>query len=93
MDVKDAVRKARHSFAELFGDDLINDIGLEEVRFDDSAKIWRITIGYYRDSDLGTFNRALGGPKDQSIRRYYRTVDIDDTTGELVSVSIREIAA
>tara|TARA_R110001592_G_scaffold206661_1_gene457345 strand:- start:211 stop:492 length:282 start_codon:yes stop_codon:yes gene_type:complete len=93
MNVKEAVQRARTIFSDLFADDLINDIGLEEVTFDDQAKIWRITIGFYRDSDMGKLGIALGGPKNADVKRYYRTLEIDDLSGELVSVKIRQVAA
>lgn len=93
MNAKEAVNSARKVFSDLFANDRINDIGLEEVRFDNDVGIWSITIGYYRDADMGAFRRVIGEPTSPDVRRYYRTVRLNDETGEMVSVSIREIAA
>lgn len=53
MDVKEAVRMARKYTAELFADDGIENLGLEEVVFDDEEKAWKVTIGFSRPWDSG----------------------------------------
>ena len=46
MDVKEAVRTAKNYVAELFTDETIGDVGLEEVVFNDTSNNWEITIGF-----------------------------------------------
>jgi hypothetical protein len=46
MDVKEAVALAKQSTRELFRDEQIVDLGLEEVEFDDSTGNWLITLGF-----------------------------------------------
>ena len=48
MDVKEAVRTAKEYLAELFAEETITDVGLEEVVFDDASNEWNITIGFSR---------------------------------------------
>jgi hypothetical protein len=46
LDVQDAIKKARDYVGEIFKDEPIADIGLEEVEFDTDS--WKITIGFNR---------------------------------------------
>ena len=48
MDVKEAVQTAKKYVAELFTDETIADVGLEEVVFNDMSNNWEITIGFSR---------------------------------------------
>ncbi len=51
MDVKEAVRTAKEYLADLFVDEEVVNIGLEEVVFDDATNRWSITIGFSRPWD------------------------------------------
>lgn len=51
MDVKEAVRTAKSYVAELFREDGIVNLGLEEVVPDDETGGWQITIGFSRRWD------------------------------------------
>ena len=48
MDMKEAARAARKCIDDLFQDEEIAQIGLEEVEFDSKADDWKITIGFTR---------------------------------------------
>ena len=52
MDVKEAARTARAHIADLFADENVQHVGLEEVEFDDVADVWNITIGFSRPWEL-----------------------------------------
>ncbi len=56
MDVKEAVRTAKEYLGELFAEESISDVGLEEVKFEDPSNKWNITIGF---PGPGTRNTAL----------------------------------
>ena len=44
MDVKEAVLTAKRYVADVFADEGIADIGLEEVEFDEASDVWMVTI-------------------------------------------------
>jgi hypothetical protein len=48
MDVKEAVAGAKKYVGELFAQEGLINIGLEEVEFDEPTKEWHITIGFSR---------------------------------------------
>lgn len=95
MELKEAVRKAKEHIAEVFKDEGITDIGLEEVQADwedDDApkdRVWYVTVGFTRPWDMpGAFGLANGLPR----RRTYKTVGIADGDGRIVSLRNREVA-
>jgi hypothetical protein len=48
MDVQAAVSRAKNDLQHIFADEKIENAGLEEVEYDDSSKIWAITLGFFR---------------------------------------------
>ncbi len=82
MDVKEAVKVAKEYFANLFDDELIRNVGLEEVDFDYESNTWKITFGFFRAQDDGTdpseFDYKFG---EILLRRSYKTVGINDSSG------------
>ena len=51
MDVRAAARTAKAYIAEVFADEDIDEVGLEEVDFDDRSNLWKITISFLRPRD------------------------------------------
>ena len=86
MDVKEAVRQAKVYVGDLFSDEGVVNLGLEEVEFTDG--IWEVTIGFSRPWDVPRGIAALA--QDALSRRSYKVVRIDDTTGRIISVKDRE---
>lgn len=94
MDVKLAVRKAKESVQELFGEQIVSDPVLEELEYDDEGKFWRITLGFFRVADypkplqgrMADVQALVGG-----VRRSFKVFKIDDTTEKVVSVKDREL--
>ena len=82
MDVKEAAQVAKAYVRELFMDEGISDLGLEEIECE--GEYWRITIGFSRpwDHNIGS---VLGGKK----YRAYKIVEITDETGSVLSVKDR----
>lgn len=90
MDVKEAVAAAKQYVAELFAQEGIINLGLEEVEFDDQAGEWRVTVGFSRPWDLVTGLAVLATPPGQiNPRRSYKVVRISDATGAVISVKDR----
>ena len=86
MDVKQAVQMAKEHVAELFADEPIENVGLEEVEFDESSQVWMVTIGFSRfwgGRTQDNIVRALGTARD------FKIVRIEDGSGRVQSVKHR----
>ncbi len=84
MDVKAAVKIAKTQVADLFSDEEINDIGLEEVEFDDAVGVWIVTIGFSRPWDQkNALTAALG---EGQTGRSYKVLHIAGKDGRMVSM-------
>ena len=89
MDVKEAVQAAKKHVAEIFADESIANVGLEEVEFDETEQVWAITIGFSRPWDhAGSVMHALEGG---SRARTFKTVRIHDESGRVQSVKHRDV--
>ena len=86
MDARDAIETAKSYVDYIFDGEGIRNVGLEEVQFDDPENLWKITIGFTRPWD-GPDGRSIAWPEGPS--RSYKTVLIDDATGEVRSVLLR----
>ena len=87
MDVKEAVRMAKEYLVELFAEESISDVGLEEVKFEDPSNKWNITIGFSRPWDQKySLANALGGTHPS---RSYKVVRINDDTGRVECLTDR----
>lgn len=51
MDVNQAVALAKKHVADLFAEEKVTNIGLEEVEFDEAANVWNVTVGFSRPWD------------------------------------------
>ena len=91
MQVREAVSLAKKYVKDVFAEEQIDSIGLEEIEFDDSAGIWSVTVGFSRPWEevgpLGIKLRELA-PR----RRESKVVRIADTDGRMISVKNRETA-
>ena len=84
MEVKAAVKIAKTKVVDLFADEEIVDIGLEEVRLDDTAGIWIVTIGFSRPWDQkNALTAALGEGRPG---RSYKVIHLADTDGRMVAL-------
>ena len=88
MDVREAVALARQYLREVFSEEKIVELGLEEVEYDDTQHTWLITLGFSRPFDYagGAVAAALGVPK----KREYKIVKIDDKDKRAVAIKNRE---
>jgi hypothetical protein len=86
MDVKEAVALAKKYVAEVFAGEPINDVGLEEVEFDEGAGIWSVTIGFSRPWETTRGVAAL-----LPAKRDYKVVRISDADKKMLSVKNRAL--
>ncbi len=91
MDVKQAVAAAKRHVVELFADEQISNVGLEEIEFDQSGSQWFVTIGFSRPWDNPQLLPSiLAGSRP--LERTYKVVCIDPDSGLATSVKNREFA-
>jgi hypothetical protein len=91
MDVKEAVQLAKSRIVELFGDEGVTNVGLEEIEHDDLKDEWQVTIGFSRPWDKPTNALAAIGQEIGVRSRSYKVVRIDDHGGKVISVKNREL--
>ena len=93
MGAKEAVRAAKEHIADLFQDEGVMDVGLEELDYrDGDPGVWEITIGFrrvWKGSDpVGNPLAVLSG---RTSPRTYKIVRISDE-GEVLSLKHRQIS-
>lgn len=83
MDVKAAAQAALAYVADLFAEEQIGDLGLEEVEKDDRTDQWRITVGFSRPWERagGAMVAITGQPRPRSYK--VLTIDPDGTVVSL----------
>lgn len=90
MDVKQAVSKAKRYLAEVFSDEEISDIRLEEVEFDKADKTWLITLGFLQPDFEMPVDRALRKTSlHRPVRHSYKIVKIPENDNEIPSIKTR----
>lgn len=86
MNAKEAKEVARDYLIDLFADEEVMNIGLEEVVHHQDAQEWRITYGFVRAWDKqGQMGIKMGLP----VPRSYKVVSIDDSSGKVISLKDR----
>ena len=89
MDVKEAVKRAKTYVAELFSEEGLTNLGLEEIEYDDQAGTWDVTLGFSRPwNTTRSALTALTG--EAAARRTYRVVKVRGSDGEVLSVKRRD---
>jgi len=91
MNVKDAVKTAIKYVADIFKSENAENIGLEEVIFDEQKNIWDVTIGFSRPWDYPEQRVFLGFQQQENPKREYKIVQIDNESGKVKSIKMREI--
>lgn len=91
MDVKMAAQTAKTYVADLFSDERIIDVGLEEVEFDEDQGKWIITVGFSRPRDRrNPLTAAL--MTETETDRLYKVLQIADTDGRVLSLKDRVLS-
>ena len=83
MEVKDVVRIAKDYVIDLFENEGVHDVGLEEIDFDGHG-CWEITIGFSRQWDQGVGSVLRGQDS-----RTYKVLRITNGNGEVLSIKDR----
>ncbi len=98
IDVKEAVKIARDFATELYQDEEVSNIGLEEVNFDETTQQWAVTIGFDTNrkkvsrpnkplSIIGNLNNEIS---EEPIRAY-KVIRLDAEKGEFKGMKMRQV--
>ena len=90
MNVKDAVKKAIVYIADVFYTENPESIGLEEVILNEDDNTWEVTVGFSRPWDYQK-EGLVTGFQPRNPKRQYKIVRIDNKSGEVKSIKMREI--
>lgn len=87
MNPTTAVKEARNFFTQVFKDENIENVELEEIVFDETEHLWRITFGFFR---LWTppQNPLLPNVNGPQRKRQFKVVMLDDD-GNPKGITIR----
>jgi hypothetical protein len=86
MEVKDAVKLAKGHVAELFADERVDEIGLEETEYLDGKDEWRITIGFRRILASARKRGPFKGFPVERPERSFKVVRISNRDGKVLGV-------
>ena len=87
MEVKEVVAIAKNYTTDLFVDEQISDLGLEEVEYNELSGEWLVTLGFSRPWEkIAGFWSVTQSPQQ---RRSYKVVRISDENGRVISVKDR----
>ena len=90
MNVQEAVANAKTALVDLFASEDPRGIRLEEVVLDDSSN-WKITLSYARQAGLENGDNMLASViNSMNVKRAYKVVTIDKSTGEVKAIKIRD---
>ena len=89
MNARDAIRRAKEYVNDVFSDENITNLGLEEIEFDETDRTWNVTIGFSRpwNSVRNTLTAITGEP---AVKRAYKIVKLRDDDGQMISVKRRD---
>jgi hypothetical protein len=88
MDARQAIAVARSYVLEVFSDEGVEDVGLEEVEYDETKDIWRVTLGFSRPWDQ--MRSGLLGTGPAQPRRSFKVVSLG-SDGGVVSLKDRAL--
>ena len=89
MGPKDAAAYAKRYVAELFGDETIGELGLEEIDFDYEVNEWKITVGFSRPWPTPRDPKGIGF--QLPANRSYKMVRISEDGERIISVKDRAL--
>ncbi len=87
MDVKQAATVAKEYVVDLFAEEGIGNVGLEEIELRADGQFWLVTVGFSRPWDHTGLAAITLGRK--GLRRSYKVLRIDNQNGNVESVKDR----
>jgi hypothetical protein len=89
IDVKQAVRSAESYARELYQQDELRHLRLEEVEMSDDGREWKVTLGWLEPAVSRNGLIVNGGV--HRLPRVYKRFEVDAETGTVKSMKIRDL--
>lgn len=94
VSVKDAVTLAKTAMADLYHDDPLKSLALEEIELitRDGKEVWEVTLGFFRSRSVTAKANTLSAifePHREVENRAYKIVEIDAETGAFLKMGMR----
>ena len=93
IDVKQAVQAATQYARDLFADQELRHLRVEEVELTEDRSIWNITLGWVEPA-IRTRPSLVPSYADGGVvklPRVYKVFDVDAESGEVRAMKIREV--
>jgi hypothetical protein len=93
IEVKDAIKIAKDYVAEVFADEGVFNIGLEEIEH--GGDVWEVTVGFSRKWDKPPRSPFAGitgltaDDDDRAIARTYKVVEVAADSGIVIQLRNR----
>lgn len=87
MDVKEAAKLAKDYVADLFAEEGIGNLGLEEIELAADGRHWVVTVGFSRPWDQGGLAAITLGQR--GLRRSFKVLRIDNQSSTVESIKDR----
>ncbi|QRX82636.1 hypothetical protein [Glaciimonas sp. PAMC28666] len=91
MDAKSAVKIAKEYVLDMFADDNIENLGLEEICKDNKTEDWLVTVGFSRPWDSKAQGIIGAAIAVTNSARLFKIVRIDDATEQVLGITNREM--
>src|SRR5262245_35108621 len=91
IDAKQAVQVAMEYVREMYSNEQISDLLLEEIETSKSGNDWLVTISFYRPTKgypAGSIGEMIGG-STSAARRQYKVLIVDKVQGTIHGMKIR----
>ena len=87
MDAKEAAKLAKDYVADLFAEEGIGNLGLEEIELVADGHYWVVTVGFSRPRDQGGLATITLGQR--GLRRSFKVLRIDNQCRTVDSIKDR----
>ena len=93
LTVKDAVQAAQRWVRDLYPEEDLQHLRLEEVKLSDDERLWNITLGWAESAVREPTSLSAMFSQDlRTLPRVYKTLEVDSESGTVKSMKIREVA-
>ena len=89
LNVREAVLKSRNFIKDLYVNEPIGEVRVEEIELEEHEGKWYVTIGFIRLWDRPSSAIAEARGKSKESNRVHKSVGIRDSDGEVVSMTDR----
>lgn len=91
MEAKKAISEAKTLLEDLYSEENVSEIRLEEVEFDEASDSWLVTLGIMRPVARRAASNLSISPLETPLKRTYKIVTVPDKGINRPSVKIREL--